>query len=250
MRKLPTILAAGFIAITLVRVARFADEQMKAGFLGWLFAAFLGAAVFGSAYFTRVSVDGKTGEQLRSKRAKSIAWVSLILFIFVDGLFNLAEVLRTVLIGTDKFQNFTTVIYGIFRMLAAGILGVLQGRVDRLPALPKKNNVWLAIKKRAVAALESGKAEAQPAPQNEQTIVATKPTTQPTAKKPSKPSVDTDRDKLPTERQKECYDLLVANHGKTVAEFAPLFGVSTRQAASKMIITIERAVGRSLVERK
>lgn len=143
MRKLPTILAALFILLTLVRVADFSRSAMQAGWLGWLFSAGLGAAVYGSAYWTRVSAMRGDEEDRRSRQTRRMAWFALLLFVAADGFFNLSEVRRTV---TDPGLYNAATIYGLFPTLAAALLGALQGFVDRLPHPPQKYNVAVALR--------------------------------------------------------------------------------------------------------
>lgn len=146
MKKLPLILAGGFLFITLARVAAFSANSMQAGFLGWIFATGLGLAVFVSAYFTRVSVTDKSGaEARRSRYARIIATVNLVLFVVVDGFFNLAEVLLNV---TDPNLQVAAWTYGIFPTVAAALLGALQGAVDRLPTPPRRESFASEFRKR------------------------------------------------------------------------------------------------------
>jgi len=133
MRKLPTIMAAIFLAITLARVGQFSAEAMRAGALGWLFAGGLGVSVYTAAYWTRLSASRGDGEDRRSQAVRRSAYICLVLFVFVDGWFNLADVLRLV---NDPDLYPSAVIYGLFPTLAAGVLGWLQGNVDRLPVPP------------------------------------------------------------------------------------------------------------------
>jgi hypothetical protein len=152
MRKLPTILAGLFIAITLARVASFSAEAMQAGVLGWIFSIGLGLSVYASAYWTRVSASSRDGsEDKRSRATRIAAWASLILFATADGFFNLAEVLRTV---TDSNLRNAAYLYGMFPTLAAALLGALQGYVDRLPVAPQRNNIPAALRAYAVGKLK------------------------------------------------------------------------------------------------
>jgi hypothetical protein len=151
MRKLPTILAGLFIAITLARVASFSAEAMQAGVLGWIFSIGLGLSVYASAYWTRVSASSRDGnEDRRSRSTRVMAWIALVLFAVADGFFNLAEVLRTV---TDSNLRNAAILYGAFPTLAAALLGALQGYVDRLPVAPQRNNIPAALRAYAVGKL-------------------------------------------------------------------------------------------------
>lgn len=144
MRKLPTILAGLFLAITLTRVAALAAEGMKAGVLGWLFSIGLGAGVFTAAYFTRVSALDRNGnEDRRSRQVRRVAGIALIFFVAADGFFNLIEVLRSV---NDPTLTIASWIYGLFPTIAAAIFGSLQGYVDRLPKPPQKYSIGVAAR--------------------------------------------------------------------------------------------------------
>lgn len=158
IRRLPTILAAAFIVITLTRVAEFAADRMRAGWPGWVFSIGLGAGVYMAAYWTRDSItireDGK--EDRRSKSVKEWAWLALIMFVLADSLFNLAEVWQSVQPPAgDWLMIVATGLYGLFPTVAAAILGALQGHIDRLPKPPasEKTAIGLNIRKLAVAVI-------------------------------------------------------------------------------------------------
>lgn len=138
MRKLPMLLSAVFLAIQLRRVADFVANGLNAGqFLGWAFALGIGAGVFVSAYWTRQSVTRQDGEQdKRDRQARRSAWWSMVLFVILDGTFNLAETLRVL---TDQSLYWYAVIYGVSPTVIAAGLGSLQGRIDRLPVPPRKS---------------------------------------------------------------------------------------------------------------
>lgn len=149
MRKLPTVLAAGFIIITLWRVGQFAETRMVAGWLGWIFASVLGAALYVASYWTRDSIsakevikDGKTVDK-QDRRAVSVKrWAIgvMVLLIVVDGLFNVAEVWQSVnppAFGVNPLLVIATATYGAFPTLIVALLGALQGHIDRLPKPPK-----------------------------------------------------------------------------------------------------------------
>jgi hypothetical protein len=138
VRKLPTIVAGAFLAIQLQRVADFVGHGLGAGpFLGWAFAIGIAAAVFTSAYWTRQSITRKDEkEDKRDVQAQVTAWCSLIVFVSLDGTFNLAETLRVLV---DQTLRLPAIIYGVSPTVAAAILGMLQGRIDRLPVAPRKS---------------------------------------------------------------------------------------------------------------
>lgn len=145
MRKLPTYIAALFLTVTLWRVAGFAGELLKADGLGWVFAIGLGAAIYLSAYHDREHITIKDGreEDRRSSNTRKSAKKNLVFFLLVDGFFNLAKSLLDVIppdtVFTIWLQYSGAVIYGVFPTIAAALLGELQGYVDRLPYVERKN---------------------------------------------------------------------------------------------------------------
>lgn len=148
MRKLPTALFILFLVITLTRVAQFSASAMAAGWLGWPFSIGLGLAVFVSAWFTRRHANNPDGTESRASRnVRAWAWLSLVLFVAADGAFNLWDVLQAV--RAPELQAAAW-IYGLFPTLAAALLGLLQGVVDKLPAPPAKYSVMLELRRRLV----------------------------------------------------------------------------------------------------
>ena len=120
MRRLPILLVAAFLAITLARVAQFTALHMQAGALGWLFAAGLGVAVYTASYWTRTAT---------TRRA---AGVALVFFVAVDSYFNFADVW----IGADTSTPLIAagaVLYGLFPTVSVALLGWLSGSIRKLP---------------------------------------------------------------------------------------------------------------------
>jgi hypothetical protein len=137
MRKLPTILAFGFISITLWRVGQFVWLRMGAGVLGALFSIFLGIGVYMSSYFTRDNITRQDGKiDRRDRNVKLWAWITLVFFVLVDAIFNMLEVWLSVKPVTAEMQG-TALLYGAFPTVAAALLGALKGYVDKLPAKAK-----------------------------------------------------------------------------------------------------------------
>lgn len=153
MRRLPVFTAALFVVITLVRVAWFSQGSMKTGPLGWFFSIGLGAGVFVSAYWNRVSVIRDGQETPQSADLRKTARRVFILFILADGFFNLVESFQAVNPQT-LLLAISTLIYGAFPTIATGALSAVQTRVDRIPAPPGKYNVSLSFRKAIVALLD------------------------------------------------------------------------------------------------
>lgn len=177
MRKLPTVLAFGFIIITLWRVGQFADARMVAGWTGWIFSVIVGIGVYASAYYTRdgITVKDNGKEDARSVNVKKSAWALLVFCVLGDGLFNMAEVWYTVkpeFALSNWLLVLSTAVFGLFPTIAAAGFGALQGHVDRLPTPPAKVSVWLSIRRAVVAKIETmykpmeteHKPESKPAP--------------------------------------------------------------------------------------
>ncbi len=175
MKRLPTLLAAVFIVITLVRVASFSGVAMQAGWLGWVFSIGLGASVYLSAYWMRISAVNRNGEEdVRSIRVRKMAAPALVLFVVADGLFNLWDVLRVV---KDPALQGAAYIYGAFPTLAVALLGALQGFVDRIPTPPKaqrKRSLRIVMVEWIDHAL-NGPQEAEALPQPNVTLLQSAP---------------------------------------------------------------------------
>jgi hypothetical protein len=127
MRRIPTLIAFVFIALTLSRVADYVAVNFHAGALSWGFSFGMALAIFVSSYYTRKTVKE---EKTTNRNRRYAAWISLILFVFVDGFFNLAEVLRVAENASD-WRAIGPWIYGLFPTGAAVLMGVLQGYLDR-----------------------------------------------------------------------------------------------------------------------
>ena len=154
MRRLPVLLVAAFLAITLARVAQFTATHMHAGVLGWLFAAGLGVAVYTASYWTRTAT---------TRRA---AGVALVFFVAVDSYFNFADVW----IGADTSTPLIAagaVLYGLFPTVSVALLGWLSGAIRRLPpdaAQMRTSRVGAALGERILALIGASPADevAQP----------------------------------------------------------------------------------------
>lgn len=228
MRKLPTILAGVFIAITLYRVNNY-GERMGGGWTSLFFAVALGLGVFTAAYWTRDSITVKDGkEDARSKNVKAWAWALLGVFVLADGLYNIAEVWETVKppVNPVTLLTVTTIVFGAFPTLASAGLAAIQGHIDRLPKPPvsDRSNVWLALKRRIVSKLDIDK-DVTPAP-----VTVTTSANEVTTQKPVKPVKKVAAKKATYE------DYVSANRARngsgpmTKAEIVTRFDVSTRTA--------------------
>ena len=120
MRRLPILLVAAFLAITLARVAQFTALHMRAGVLGWLFAAGLGVAVYTASYWTRTAT---------TRRA---AGVALVFFVAVDSYFNFADTWLAADTSTPLIAA-GAVLYGLFPTVSVALLGWLSGSIRKLP---------------------------------------------------------------------------------------------------------------------
>ena len=160
MRRLPTILAMTFVVITLARVADLAGGALGAGWMGWPFAIGLGAGVYLCSYWLKVADD----------RTRVAALVSLVFFALADLVFNTSEVYRGMLANNtwgDGLLRLAGIVYAAFPTVAVGLLGWLQGRVDRLPPSPmRKSAILPRIKLWFAAQIDATIPQAaEPAPQ-------------------------------------------------------------------------------------
>jgi hypothetical protein len=137
VRRLPVILAAAFLAITLARVATYTSREMAAGPLGWIYSVGLGLSVYAAAYWTRHQTTRKA------------ALVALGFFIAVDCLFNFSEVWLTASLD-QPITVVGAVVYGLFPTLATALLGWLQTSIAKLPPTKSEARIngafsgWLA----------------------------------------------------------------------------------------------------------
>jgi hypothetical protein len=153
-----------FVVITLARVATLASGALGAGLLGWPFAIGLGVGVYLCSYWLKVA-DNKT---------RTAALFSLVFFALADLVFNTSEVYRGMLANNtwgDGLLRLAGIVYAAFPTLAVGLLGWLQGRVDRLPpatmrksALLPRIKLWFAAQIDANIP-QAADAELQRAPQ-------------------------------------------------------------------------------------
>ena len=166
MRKAPSVLALLFIAITLARVAHFADVHMHAGFLGWLFALCMGVSVYVVSSNTRehITVRENAQEDRRSRNARRIARGVLMPLILSEGLFNLADVLSALTPDAPLHIQIAAWVYGLLPTLLVAGLGMLQGYLDRLPVPPHKPDAWQRLSARILARFESALETPKPAP--------------------------------------------------------------------------------------
>lgn len=156
MRRIPFLLAGLFIALTLFRVAWFVSDALKAGAMGYVFSVGLGVAVYASSYWTRTQTTRKA------------ALVSLVLFVLVDGYFNLTEVIRAIdWYAAGPMVQVAAVAYGVFPTCAAALLGWMQSSVNRLPPISRKPGVRDALRLRIIDRLKIDMPAVQDAPQIE-----------------------------------------------------------------------------------
>ena len=155
MRRLPVLLVAAFLAITLARVAQFTALHMHAGVLGWLFAAGLGVAVYTASYWTRTAT---------TRRA---AGVALVFFVAVDSYFNFADTWLSADTSTPLIAA-GAVLYGLFPTVSVALLGWLSGAIRKLPpdaAQMRNGKIGHALGERILALIGASPTDevAQPA---------------------------------------------------------------------------------------
>lgn len=142
MKRVPALLAIGFVLITFFRVSAFLQHGMQLGVLGISFAIALTAAVYASAYFTQF------------KESKGWAIVSLVVFGILDLWFNELEMIRSlspeqlVVEGSsflafdaktiENLLHISALIYGVAPTICAALLGLLQGSVEKVASLNKR----------------------------------------------------------------------------------------------------------------
>ena len=135
MRKLPTYLTAVILTCTVPRVADFGIVYMHAWpVIAWAFSLVIALGVWVSAYFTREHVTSEDKKRLhQSDQVRNQARWWLLMFVLVDGGFNLLDVLLGM--GSSPWYLWIGAsAYGAFPTVASAALGSLQGAVDRLPA--------------------------------------------------------------------------------------------------------------------
>lgn len=231
MKHIPNALVLLFLCITLTRVAELAG-LLGAGLLGWLFAAGLGMGVYGAAYWQRT-----TDPALR--RA---AGVTLAFFIAADGLFNSADVWRTLTaLGivsvtpfnvSDPVLALAGLLYAVFPTTAAALLGWMQGHVDRQPAVTARASLggaWRALWRVTVARIErSGAGDATLTRQ-----VTTQATPAPELAQPVA-SVSQDDATPATSATGDAPESDKARRARLAREYATTNGVSLRTAQRRL----------------
>lgn len=142
MKRLPAILAIGFILITFFRVAQFLQYGMKLGWLGVSFAFALTMGVYTSAYLTQF------------KETRKAAIFALIPLAIADLWFNNIEMVRSLasvtlinadanFLGLDAKQITTilhasAIVYGCAPTIFAALLGWLQADTEKVASLNKR----------------------------------------------------------------------------------------------------------------
>jgi len=138
MRKLPIILAIVFMLVQVSGLSSYATMHLGSDvMLGRLFALALEAAVFGCSYWMRQSITRKDGT--RDKRdylTQTGALVGALVFVVVSGALNTAKTLTDLPADHTEIDYNSALIFGIFPPVAAALLGIMQGLIDRLPAPP------------------------------------------------------------------------------------------------------------------
>lgn len=142
MRRLPTILSALFVLITLARVASFASRHMHAGPLGWIFAAVVIGGVYTSAYWLR----------MKDKAIVRAGMIGVIVFGLADAFFNAADVWLSADVSAPLLA-IGAAIYGVLPTVAVGILALMQGAIDKLPPTKAQSAANASVSAIVAAAL-------------------------------------------------------------------------------------------------
>jgi hypothetical protein len=152
VRKLPTILAGLFLAITLERVANLVSGPIGSPIvLAYLYAGAMGAMIYTAMYWSR------------TQTLRHAALIVAAVFVIADGAFNLFETLRS----ADTSTWYLLVgawVYGLLPTCAAGLAGWLQGKIDKLPPVQHKPGVIASLRKLAVERIEQLQEPAQDKP--------------------------------------------------------------------------------------
>lgn len=169
MKRLPFWLGFASIAVTFFRAGDYLANGVHMNWIGWFMAFVFSIAVFVSAYFTQVKLRVRHESYKRRRGLERfwiyvrnfwrkdygrwIAFASLAFFTVVDLLFNEAEIIRTVankeFVSSDAsflgytgtqlevINHFFALLVGAVPTFGALILGVLQGRADKMPVLER-----------------------------------------------------------------------------------------------------------------
>jgi hypothetical protein len=154
MRQAPYRLALFAVSLTIIRVAVYVVFGLQVGWLGYLFAAFVGGGVYVCAYFAR------------HKDSRWAALFGLAFFMAVDMIFNVGEVVRTLsaqqlIAPASNFldmdavvlrhaMQWSALVFAVFPTIAAALLGWLQAGAEKVQSL--RGRSWFGKVGIAIAA--------------------------------------------------------------------------------------------------
>lgn len=163
LRNAPTYAVAVALIIQITRVADF-GERIGAGWLAWVYAAFLALTIYALSYWhgrldykvTATPDDRRAyAQQVRMEKLHRRARIStrlwLALFLVVDGSLNFAETMAALPSDVSIWEFGGAAVYGVFPTLAAFGLGSLQAHIDRIPAGASKASVLSKVADKLLA---------------------------------------------------------------------------------------------------
>lgn len=170
-RNAPSLAVVIALVIQVERVSGF-GTRIGAGWLAWVFAAFLAGTIFVLSYWNgrlKYEITAKEddrrayAQQLRLKRlndrARRTTWLWLALFLFIDGSLNLAETMANLPADVTIWERGGAAVYGVFPTLAAFGLGTFQAVIDRIPAGPSRKSVFARMAEAVASKMEQGTAQ-------------------------------------------------------------------------------------------
>ena len=149
IRKLPTLIAALFIWLTVDRMASLFHEALGATEnQAKLIALGLAGSIFLASYFSKAH-DSRAGKETpKSMLVRKAAFKLLIFFLLADGLFNLAEANRAVdYTWKTPLLMLGVQVFGLLPTASGAALGYLQGLIDSLPVITRQSGLERFYKK-------------------------------------------------------------------------------------------------------
>lgn len=128
------------------RVAHLLESKLDTSYINALaFSLAIAWAISVASRWTRTEREQGEAkkEQSRVSELRVSAYIALFFFVFVDGLLNLTDVLNgSKLVELDWVRWF----YGLVPTIAAALLGMLQGRIDKFPIPPNPTSFEARVK--------------------------------------------------------------------------------------------------------